>query len=326
VAPRVAVVGAGISGVSAARALTERGLEVVVLDRGHRIGGRMATRTLRDTGLPYDGRVVDIGAAYLTADDPGFVEVVQQWVDSGVARPWTDTFLTGTLDGISGSTTGPMRYAAPAGLRSLVEDLAADLTTVVNPRDVGSVERSGDGLLVDGERFDAAVLAMPGPQVRDVIADDDPVQDALGDLEHLPVLSLTAAYAAHRWPELDGVFVNENERITFVAEDGRRRGDGAPVLVVQSHPEFAARHLDDPAAAAPELIAALRTALDVPSPAWFEVKRWALARPDGHHEEPFALVDGIGVCGDGWGAPPRIQTAWVSGLRLAEAVAASLGA
>jgi len=326
VAPRVAVVGAGISGVSAARALHERGVDVVLLDRGHRIGGRMATRTLRDTGLPYDGRVVDVGAAYLTADDPGFHDVVDGWVRDGLARPWTDTFRTGTLEGLDGSTTGPMRYAAPAGLRSLVEDLAADLTTVVNPRDVGSVARDGDGVVVDGERFDAAVLAMPGAQVRDLLADDDPLVDALGGLDHLPVLSLTAAYAAHRWPELDGVFVNDNEQISFIADDGRRRGDGAPVLVVQSHPALAARHLDDPGAAAPELIAALRTALDVPSPAWFEVKRWALARPDGHHEEPFALVGGIGTCGDSWGAPPRIQTAWVSGRRLGEALAEQLGA
>ncbi|MGD9957314.1 MAG: NAD(P)/FAD-dependent oxidoreductase [Candidatus Nanopelagicales bacterium] len=325
-APRAAVVGAGISGVSAARALTARGVEVVVLDRGHRIGGRMATRTLRGTGLPYDGRVVDVGAAYLTADDPGFQDVVDQWVADGVARPWTDTFLTGTLEGIGGSTTGPVRYAAPAGLRSLVEDLAADLTTVVNPRDVSSVQRDGSGVLVDGERFDAVVLAMPDAQVRDLVSDDDPVQGALGELDYLPVLSLTAAYAAHRWPEMDGVFVNDNELISFVAEDGRRRGDGAPVLVVQSRPELAARHLDDPTAAAPEMLAALRSALDVPSPAWFEVKRWALARPDGHREEPFALVDGIGVCGDGWGAAPRIQTAWVSGRRLGEAVAAYLGA
>ena len=324
-APSVAVVGAGIGGVSAARALQSRGVDVVLLDRGHRVGGRMAARTMRGTALPYDGRLVDVGAAYLTVDAPEFVEVVSGWVAAGLARPWTDTFLTATLDGVDGSTTGPMRYAAPGGLRSLVEDLAADLTTVVNPRDVASVERSGDGVLVDGERFDAAVLAMPDPQARDLLALDDPLRFRLGDLEWLPVLSLTAAYAAHRWPDLDGVFVNDNELISFVAEDGRRRGDGAPVLVVQSQPELAARHLDDPAGAAPEMLEVLRRVLDVPSPAWHEVKRWSLARPAHSREDAFALVDGIGACGDSWGARPRIQTAWMSGLRLGQAVAASLG-
>ena len=51
----VIVVGAGISGVAAARELRDAGLPVVVLDRGRRIGGRMASRTI-------DGRPVDIGA------------------------------------------------------------------------------------------------------------------------------------------------------------------------------------------------------------------------------------------------------------------------
>lgn len=322
--PSVAVVGAGIAGISAAQVLRERGCDVVVLDRGLRIGGRMAARTMRDTFLPYEGRIVDVGASYLTADHPEFLAVVQGWVDSGVARPWTDTFRTATPAGLHGSTTGPMRFAARAGLRSLVEDLAADLTTVVNPRDVGSVQREGDGVLVDGEAFDAVVLAVPGPQARDIVPLDDPLHFLLSDLAWLPVLSLTAAYADRRWPELDGVFVNGSEQITFIADDGRRRGDGAPVLVVQSHADLAARHLDDPAAAAPELLEALRAVLDVPSPAWYDVKRWSLARPESHHDEPFGLVGRVGVCGDAWGAPPRIQTAWLSGRRLGEAIAETL--
>jgi predicted NAD/FAD-dependent oxidoreductase len=322
--PTVAVVGAGIAGVSAARTLQDRGCDVVLLDRGHRIGGRMAVRTMRDTFLPYDGRVVDVGASYLTADDPEFLAVVDGWVKAGVAHPWTDTFRTATPSGLGGSTSGPMRYAAPAGLRSLVEDLAADLRTVVNPREVASVQRVGDEVLVDGEAFDAVVLAMPGPQARDLVAVDDPLRFLLGDLEWLPVLSLTAAYADHRWPELDGVFVNESEQITFITDDGRRRADGAPVLVVQSHPSLAARYLDDPSAAAPEMLEALRAVLDVPSPAWHEVRRWSLAKPASHHDEPFGLVGRVGVCGDSWGAPPRIQTAWLSGRSLGEAVAVHL--
>ena len=61
----VIVVGAGISGVACARALSEAGLAVRVLDRGRRIGGRMASRSV-------DGRPVDIGASYVTASDACF--------------------------------------------------------------------------------------------------------------------------------------------------------------------------------------------------------------------------------------------------------------
>jgi predicted NAD/FAD-dependent oxidoreductase len=55
------VVGGGISGVACAAALSGLGIEVELLDRGRRLGGRMASRTLRATGTSADGRVVDTG-------------------------------------------------------------------------------------------------------------------------------------------------------------------------------------------------------------------------------------------------------------------------
>ena len=149
----VVVVGAGISGVAAARALVASGLEVVVLDRGHRIGGRMASRRT-------DGRMVDTGASYFTASDPDFTAVAQEWRGRGLAREWTDTFSVAE-EGALAPKSGPVRWAAPGGLRSLVEDLATDLD--VRHQTVASV---APGPLVDGLPAAAVVLAMPDPQAR----------------------------------------------------------------------------------------------------------------------------------------------------------------
>jgi predicted NAD/FAD-dependent oxidoreductase len=326
-AARVAVIGAGISGIAAAQALQRRGVEVVVIDRGHRIGGRMAARTLRGTGMAYDGRLVDVGAAYLTASEPGFQAVVDSWVARGLAREWTDTLATADADGRTGVVGGPMRYAAPEGLRSLVEDLAADLPLVVNPQAVEDVVRDGAGVRVDGTAFDAVVLAMPGAQALDLLGDDDALAEVLVRQVYDPTLTLVAAYDERCWEPFEAMFVNDSALLTLVADDGRRRGDDAPVLVAHSAAVLAARHLDDPLGAAPELLAALRRSVGTTAdPAWFDVRRWSLARPRRTEGAAFAFDGTVGLCGDAWGATSRIETAWTSGDALGAAVAMHLRA
>ena len=187
--------------------------------------------------------------------------------------------------------------------------------------------RTGSGVDVDGDLFDAVVLAMPGPQAADVLAPDDPAFAAVDGLRYDPVLTLVAAYEERCWPELDGVFVNESAVLVFVADDGRRRGDDAPVLVAHSGAVVAASHLDDPAAAAPLLLDALEHAVRATAkPAWFDVRRWSLARPRAQAGAPYWFDGAVGVCGDAWGAESRVETAWTSGDALGRVVAAQLAA
>ena len=329
----VAVIGGGISGIACAGALAAQGLRVDVIDRGHAIGGRLATQTMRDTGTPCDGRVVDVGASYVTADDPAFVAVVRDWVDRGVAREWTDTFHVADSAGLIGPKLGPIRYAAPAGMRTLVVDLASrlpeDLVRVTHPADVERIEVTDSGVSLHGEGVDdaayrAVALCGPDPQMSS-IAPPGAVHDALQSSPTWePVMALTAAYDERSWPDLDGVFVNDDAILTFVADDGRRRGDDAPVLVAHSTPVLAAAHLRDPAAAAPAMLAALRHIVAGADPAWFTVKRWTYARPIRSRDEDHVLDGPIGAAGDSWARGPRTQAAWVSGDSLGRALATRL--
>src|SRR5687767_3868612 len=113
---KVVVVGAGIAGLACARELAAGGAEVRVHERGRVVGGRLASKRL-------DGRYADLGAAYFVADDPDFALLAEQWRTRGLARPWTDTLAVFPGE----PTTGPMRWAAPGGLRSLAGDLADGL-------------------------------------------------------------------------------------------------------------------------------------------------------------------------------------------------------
>lgn len=330
----VVVVGAGLAGVACARAVAAAGHPVELVDRGRRIGGRMASRR-------FDGRPVDTGASYVTVSDPRFAAVVEEWEAAGLARPWTDTFHVLEAGTPPRLTSGPVRWAAPGGLRTLVEHLAAPFEVRraeverVDLADDASGEPDGGGLLVDGQPSPAVALAMPDEQARRLLG------PGLGsEAEQLrrpsePVLALVAWWAERCWDDdllaatgraLDGAFVNGDPDIAWIADDGRRRGDDAPVLVAHTTPERAAQHLTDPASGGPAVLAALQRLLGIAdAPAGHHVHRWSLARPVGERGAAYLLSSRrLGVCGDGWGPVSKVEGAWLSGTALGEAVVAAL--
>ena len=317
-AARIVVVGAGLSGTACARVLALAGHAVQVRERGRVVGGRAASRTLA-------GRRVDLGASYLTARDEGFRAVVDGWVARGLAFPWAESFAVREPDGWRTTSRGPVRYRTPGGIRTLVEDLAAGLDVRLS----SPVHAVGPGPEVDGERVDAVVLALPDPQAEPLLAPAlEQERATVTGREWEPVVALAAGFDVRGW-DLDGCFVDPaapgGDVLAWVADDGRRRGDGAPVLVAHSTSTFAGRHLRAPDDAGPDMTVAVRALLDLPAPAWTAVHRWSLARPAQARDASFFLGDaGVGLCGDGWGSP-RAETAWVSGTRLGQALVDRLG-
>lgn len=313
------VVGAGIAGVAAARALRAGGLDVRLVDRGRRPGGRMSSRTI-------DGRPVDLGAAYFTVEDGSrFAAVVADRVERGLARPWTDTFAVAGPEGVRSHTTGPVRYAAPGGLRSLVVDLAEGLDAVPERVVSSVVAGDGSGAVVDGERWASAVLAMPDPQARRLFAADSAIPERLQTADDWdPTIAVVLRFEARVWDEdLHGAFVHDSDVLSFVADDGDRRGDGAPVLVAHTSADCAREHLSDPDGAVGTVVAAVREALGIaadPVSTW--AHRWTFARPATTRAEPFLFEDGVGVAGDGWGGRSSVGAAWESGDALGRRIGA----
>jgi predicted NAD/FAD-dependent oxidoreductase len=342
--PPVIVIGGGISGLACARRLHDAGQSVRVLERAHRLGGRLSVRTEPIAGRPH---AVDLGAPYFTVRDPAFAEVVGRWQQAGRVREWTDRFTTAGPGGFTGISAGPQRWSSTGGLRSLVEALAEGIdvrlehsvTRVTSAADRAAAgteahsvvnldgEPAGTGahsvLKVDGEPAAAVVLAMPDPQAARLLPPTVAAELEIANRPWSPVLTLWAAWPERCWPEFDGIFVSDSP-LSWVADSGRSRGDGAPVLVAHSTADLARQHLDQPSDAIPALLSALSGVLGgLPEPAWVKAHRWTLASPERTHPEPFGLSDArtdalIGVCGDSWGPQSRVEQAWGSGVGLAE--------
>ncbi len=297
----ITIIGAGVAGAACANVLRDAGLAFRVLDRGRAVGGRMASPLLHD-------RRVDIGAGYFTVRDPEFEAVVQRWEAAGIARPWTDTFGVLSPDTAPATSTGPMRWATPNGLRSLVQNLLSEIDT----------ETVNVDHLPDGD----VVLAMPDPQAARLSAVADPV-------EYQPVVTVVCGFDSLELPFRHAAFVNDHPVLEFVADDGARRGDGAPVLVVHTTAEMAKDHLDEPNRAVAPVVTAVHALVGSTEPVWSYAHRWTFAKPSSVHAASYHLTESsgrrIGFAGDQWcpSGAPRIESAWRSGTDLGRALVAS---
>lgn len=310
---RVVVVGSGIAGTACAAELATAGIPVRIVERAGEVGGRMGGREVA-------GRPVDLGAAYFTVRDPGFDRVVSRWRTAGLARPWTSELAVlsrGTRD----RAPGPQRWAAPGGLGSLVAELATGLEVECGRE----VRRVCPGPVVDGEPADAVVLAMPDPQALELLDPAHPAAVRLTGRAWRPVIAVAAGWAEREWADLPAAFVNDHPVLTLIADDGARRGDGAPVLVAHTTAAVARAHEGEPDGAIGPVLDALHELLGVRTPpVWTLAHHWPYASPEGIRDEPFHLTaDGIGLAGDGWGSP-RVETAWRSGHLLGRALAQRL--
>lgn len=284
----ITVVGAGFAGLACARTLADAGADVQILERTGRVGGRAAR-----TDCPPIGRRVEWGAAYLTE-----CPFVPQWIDAGLLQPWTDTFALAGPGGFTGEATGPMRYRAPAGLRSLARNLAVGLS--IEPTTV--------------EKITEGILAMPRPQAACLLP-SGPFADDVASQPWEAVTVTVAAYRDRTWPDFRAAFVNGDERLALIVDDGDRVGDGAPVLVTYQ-PGVPTQW----PAQMPATDVTADHILDLPEPIWTRSRTWRLAQPAVWDERPFGYQDGLGVIGDGWAGKPRVGAAITSGIALAEFV------
>ncbi|MFC3738538.1 NAD(P)/FAD-dependent oxidoreductase [Paractinoplanes deccanensis] len=280
----VVVVGAGIAGLACARELVGAGVPTRVLERANVVGGRLASERRGD-------RPVDVGAAYVTADDPSFQGRLQSWRIAGLAHPWTDTFR-----GQRGEA--PMRWSAPGGLRSLAKDLADGLDVTLGAE------------VTELPEADAVVLAMPGPEALR-IADLPEAREQSWS----PVLTAVLTYPRRAWPDFHGAFVNDHPVLATVCDDGDRRGDLAPVLVAHSTPHYYREHPYGGEAALARAVGDLLGIADEPTA---ELFRWPYAQPR-TGRDGYARHKNVYLCGDAFGRP-RVQTAWLSGRAAARAV------
>ncbi|MEM7152941.1 MAG: FAD-dependent oxidoreductase [Myxococcota bacterium] len=321
---RVAIIGAGICGLSCAQWLQRRGVSVRLFDKARKAGGRMSTR--RGPEVTFDH-----GAQYFTVRSDALGEVVQTWADAGVAKPWTGRIAVARHGSVTAKGDGVTRWVGTPTMSAIPRHLAAGLDVAAQTR-VGAVERDHDGwrlIDTDGVTLGTAstvLLTTPAGQAVDLLAAAPQLAERVAAVEMEPCWAVMVSLERPWEIPADGVFVDDSP-VAWAARDGSKPGRGArETWVLHATPAWTRAHWDDDAATVVQtLTAALAEASGVerPSLAHADTQRWRYARADAPLPER-ALWDPelrIGVAGD-WCGGPRVEGAWLGGRALAERVLA----
>ena len=325
----VAVIGAGMAGLSCAHALVQAGHAVHLFDKSRGPSGRMSTRRAEDAHGPWQ---CDHGVQYFTARDPAFRAEVARWQQAGVAALW-DARLA-SFDGSAWTTTttrverfvGTPRMTSPAAwqVRNLGDGALAQWQTTVQ-----RLDRTEAGWAitfaehgVHSQRYGAVLLAVPAPQAVPLLATVAPAGAALAASARMRgSWAVMLRYAAPVHMPWDGAFINAGP-LRWVARDSSKPGrTGAETWLLHASPEWSDAHIEDSAESVTAALVDAFAALDSPAPLAATAHRWRYA-----DTEP-ALTLGswwdaslrLGLCGD-WLHGGKVEGAWLSGQALAAQV------
>ena len=275
---RVAVVGAGLAGLAAARELVATGHEAIVFEKSRGLGGRLAARRAEGTVLDHGSRAVAApGGSALRALVDGFA--IDDRVELGDGIAFT-----------AGATRLPKRMADGLDVRLGVR-LAA-LRSAAGGLELGDEQGNTHGTV------DAVVVTAPAPQAADLLERSPEGGErvaALRSLEYAPAVMVLAGMrfaGTDDWEVLLAVDAAVAE-VRRESVKGRPPVDGVEPVVARLDPVASEALID--ASDEAVLAEALPELADLGAVAWSQVKRWRFAVPLGHLDPEAANPPGARI-------------------------------
>lgn len=317
---QVAIIGAGISGLSCANELLKHNVDVQLFDKGRHTGGRVASRT--DASAYFDH-----GAQYFTARSEVFQKEVRSLVANNAAALWKGQIAKVDEGVFEAERHTHERYVGVPYMRSVAEYLARNLA-VKTERRVTRIDIDGrkynlqfeDGSKSSG--FAAVVVAVPAAQAALLMENFPDLQAKSASIEMAACWATFVSLSSRLQIPYDGLFVS-GASLSWISRDSSKplRPCGERWVLHSTH-EWAEEHLnlsadDVSTMLLGELFSV--TKQEAISAEYIKSHRWLYAIPQ--EEQNFEILQSANlvVCGD-WCSSGRVEGAYLSGLRAAAAV------
>lgn len=326
---KVAVVGAGMAGITCARRLADADIDVTVFEGAKSVGGRMGTYDSA-SGIRFDH-----GAQFATADTESFQEYIGERARQGRAAQWD----------IHGEpyANAPVRsrWIGVPTMDALLAP-AAEALHIEFGATVARLHSQPGGVVLSLEEdesefaFDAAVIAVPAPDAIPMLEEESELVDRLSKIEFAPCWAVTAAFESPLDHEIP-TWKTTTGPVVWAARNGSRSGrpgwqndkETPDCWVFHAGPDWSQEHAD----ASP---ADVRTLMlrhveqhcgSIPEIRDAKAHLWRNALVTEPLNALFlASRDSKILIGGDWCLGPRIECAFRSGTAIADAlVVRSLG-
>lgn len=316
---RIAVVGAGCAGLTAARRLAGCGAAVTLFEKSGGVGGRLATR---HAGT----RHFDHGAQYLTARGAAFVAEMDALCAQGAAAPWEAAWAIGDGDGITAEPVTTRRFAGIGGMNNIARSLAEGLE-IVRQAEIVDLSRLDHHWTLEcrgGERhpgFDAVVLAVPAPQAVPLLTGIAGFAIEVAAATYAPCWAVMVEFATRLDIPFDAVKLDDPALAWAAREAGKPGGDrSVETWVLHAAADWSLTHLEEPAEVIPgELLDRFFAVFGVSATVVAaSAHRWRYAQVLETASAAYFWDRDLklGACGD-WCLGARVEAAFDSGLALA---------
>lgn len=320
----IAIIGAGVAGLSCAVALISAGHEARLFDKGRGPGGRLSTRRAE---TPFGQARFDHGAQYFSARSEAFREAVAAWAAAGAVSRWDGRVMAQQDDGhwYDKPSDGP-RWVGSPSMNAIVKHMSKALR-VDWQRRATTLQKGEDGWRIDFEDashdgpFTHVICAVPAEQVSDLLTPHAPAfADAASAIISTPCWTVMAAFNDAVDAGWDGALPVSSPLSWVCCNSAKPERDGPEAWVLHASAEWSMAHLEDtPDTVIEALVAAFVAVTGGPVPDFTSAHRWRYAFPGVQSAPAQSLFDstlGIGACGD-WLVAPNIEGAWTSGVHLA---------
>jgi hypothetical protein len=317
---KIVIVGAGITGLSAARKLREYGLTALVLDSEKDVGGRMAT-------LKLDKGQADHGAQSFTAKNNLFVTLKNQWLRDETIREW----YRGLPAPHEVANIGIYpRYCGVSSMSAVAGRLSDELQ-VKTSAEVIKISESNDGWLVETKKAkfnaDAVILTAPAPQSIKLLESggvelDEHIVSELKGLTYHPCITLIARFEQQSKLPAPGMFHLSDGNVEWLSDNQQKGISDVPVLTMQCDYHFSAEHFEETdERLTGDILQSAREWLPG-DPVETLIHRWRYSKPRAVASRPCLVVEGpapVVFAGDAF-VDGRIEGAYLSGQAAALAI------